>query len=342
MRRIISQRFFITHLMSCVALTCSGGLTGGELSYRSNQDGTSVFEHGELVLTYRASEVSQNAKWPRTNYLHPVNNLSGQTITEDFPKDHPHHRGIFWAWHQLWLGDLQLGDAWACQDFRWDVHTSHTYPLKSGITIANAVTWKTRRGYDDAIKPNNQEQDQQDWIEVVDERNWIQIHTSTEHYRLIDIAIELIAKRESVRIGGSDDVKGYGGFSVRMALNGSEIFSSNHRTIEPTVEQLKADLWMNIHSATSGVAMMNHSENAGLKIQESSWIVRRKHSMQNAVFPGRHAIELSATEPLRLRYRLVIHDGTLSTEVINGISRDFDATQPPWENEVHAKLIQAR
>ena len=35
--------------------------------------------------------------------------------------------------------------------------------------------------------------------------------------RIIDISISLTAMQEGVRIGGSENVKGYGGFSVRMA-----------------------------------------------------------------------------------------------------------------------------
>ncbi|MGB1927644.1 MAG: DUF6807 family protein, partial [Rubripirellula sp.] len=94
-----------------------------DLTFRSDRTGTSIFDQGRLVLTYNAAHKNQNGKWDRANYLHPVNNLSGETMTEDFPKDHPHHRGIFWAWHQLWLNDVQLGDGWACKDFRWQVQS---------------------------------------------------------------------------------------------------------------------------------------------------------------------------------------------------------------------------
>jgi hypothetical protein len=48
-------------------------------------------------------------------------NVNGNILTEDFPKDHLHHRGVFWAWHQVLIGDKKMGDAWECRDFIWDV-----------------------------------------------------------------------------------------------------------------------------------------------------------------------------------------------------------------------------
>ena len=33
-------------------------------------------------------------------------------MTEEFPPDHPYHRGVFWAWHQLYADGKRLGDGW--------------------------------------------------------------------------------------------------------------------------------------------------------------------------------------------------------------------------------------
>ena len=43
-------------------------------------------------------------------YLMQGTTLSdGQVLTEDFPADHLHHRGIFWAWHQVYVGEKAMG-----------------------------------------------------------------------------------------------------------------------------------------------------------------------------------------------------------------------------------------
>ena len=28
------------------------------------------------------------------------------------PADHRHQRGLFWAWHQVWIGEERIGDPW--------------------------------------------------------------------------------------------------------------------------------------------------------------------------------------------------------------------------------------
>ena len=77
------------------------------LTFSSTVENVSVYDHQKLILTYQVGEKSQNDKWHRSNYIHPLVNLKGEVVTEDFPEDHPHHRGIFWAWHQAWLHSEQ-------------------------------------------------------------------------------------------------------------------------------------------------------------------------------------------------------------------------------------------
>ncbi len=51
----------------------------------------------------------------RCDYIHPLYGLHGEVLTEDWPKDHPHHRGIYWAWPEVdWQG--KRGDLHALQE----------------------------------------------------------------------------------------------------------------------------------------------------------------------------------------------------------------------------------
>jgi len=59
------------------------------------------------VLVYSYGTVSGegvHSRYDRANYLHPVYGLDGEVLTEDFPEDHAHHRGIFWAWPHIRVG----------------------------------------------------------------------------------------------------------------------------------------------------------------------------------------------------------------------------------------------
>ena len=62
-----------------------------------------VTASGKPVLTYQA----EPGEFPRADikpifrrggYIHPVYTPEGRAITDDYPVDHPHHHGIWWAW----------------------------------------------------------------------------------------------------------------------------------------------------------------------------------------------------------------------------------------------------
>ena len=318
--------------MIVVGILCSGiGFANEiELTFRSDKDSTSIYENEHLILTYQATHKSQDQQWTRANYLHPVYYPSGELLTEDFPEDHPHHRGVFWAWHQLILGNQKYGDAWKCTDFRWQVHQSHAYKENQAITIANDVTWLSRplKLKNDQNPPEGESKSK--LTEAVAEKNWITVQPLSEGYRIIDFAISLQGMQDEVQIGGSENVKGYGGFSVRMALDGSETFSSQGRAVTPKTQSIQAGHWINTKRSGAGITIINHTNNPGVADETALWILRSKRSMQNAAYPGRQPVAVGRDEPLQLRYRLVLHDGTLSAEKTNELSKQFQHSPPPW------------
>src|SRR5689334_7263190 len=79
----------------------------------TTEDGVWVEEGGKRVLFYQRRPKSKDGKYARANYVHPLLDLDGEPITEDFPADHPHPRGIFWAWHQVTIDGKAVGDPWA-------------------------------------------------------------------------------------------------------------------------------------------------------------------------------------------------------------------------------------
>lgn len=59
---------------------------------------------GRPVLTYHTATVMPPPELPavfkRSGFLHPVRTPSGRVVTADFPADHAHQHGIFFAWKQ--------------------------------------------------------------------------------------------------------------------------------------------------------------------------------------------------------------------------------------------------
>ena len=79
--------------------------------------GAWFYEDKRKLFYYRKSPKSFEGKHTRAGYIHPLFGLDGETFTQEFPPDHRHHHGVFWAWHQLWVGDLKAGDPWITKDF---------------------------------------------------------------------------------------------------------------------------------------------------------------------------------------------------------------------------------
>lgn len=262
----------------------------------SNSQGVTVLEGIRPVLTYQRATKSLDGKWPRANYVHPLYDLDGEVITEDFPADHGHHRGIFWAWHQVLVDGQPMGDAWACIDFQWDVIDVKVDTTDDRLTIQATTLWKSPALSDQLGQP----------IPFVREQTTITVHRAEEHHRWIDFSIELLALRAGVAIGGSDDDKGYGGFSPRLKLSEDLAFMARGGTIEPVLTAMAAGPWIDISNEHSGVTIFTHHDNPGFP---TDWILRRNRSMQNAVYPGRIPVPLSQTQPLRLRYRMGLHQG---------------------------------
>ncbi|UCF15923.1 MAG: PmoA family protein, partial [Phycisphaerales bacterium] len=77
------------------------------INISETDQGFLITEGSDNVMVYQRKHKSLDGKYTRANYIHPLYGLDGQVLTEDFPRDHPHHRGVFWAWHQLWLSDMK-------------------------------------------------------------------------------------------------------------------------------------------------------------------------------------------------------------------------------------------
>ncbi|MCO6456708.1 MAG: PmoA family protein, partial [Pirellulaceae bacterium] len=248
---------------------------------------------------YQRATRDQQGKYQRAHYLHPVYDLQGRVITEDFPADHPHHRGIFWAWHQLLVGDQAAGDGWATRDFQWDVRQVHVAAAGVRPVLRSIVHWKSPAVVDSSGEPRP----------LVEETCYLAVTAETER-RLLDFEIQLRALQDHVRLGGSEDDKGYGGFSARVLLAPETRFMSADGAVEPRLTATAASPWMDIRHPEFGLAMLAHPS---LPNYPPTWILRQQKSMQNAVYPGRDPVPLPTDRPLVLRYRLVIHSGQQPT-----------------------------
>ncbi|WP_164101349.1 DUF6807 family protein [Candidatus Laterigemmans baculatus] len=301
-------------------------------SFSEDEQGVLVREGDQQVLFYQRAVKSEDEKYPRSHYVHPLYDLDGNVLSEDFPADHLHHRGIYWAWHQVWVGEKRAGDPWVCEDFVWDVQTVDTQVCDDGTAeLRLRVHWKSPR-----IVDNRGEM-----TPLVDETAVIRIHPAKPDQRAIDFSFRLVPLVEQLKIGGSEDEKGYGGFCTRITLPHDLRFVSSGGEVQPQTLQVEAGPWMDMVGSyaigsqnpgsttkaeeVSGVAILTHPSLPGYV---QPWILRERRSMQNAAWPGRQPVLLPRDQPLAFNYRLILHRGDSEAAKIAERHREFAAEAP--------------
>jgi hypothetical protein len=276
------------------------------LQFKQEVGKVSLYQHDQLIFSYQIDTKSQNGEYPRANYVHPLNDFSGSSITEDFPEDHLHHRGIFWTWHQLYLNGQSLSDPWMCEGISWDVHDLEYHIDGKTATLRTTVDWLIG-------------EDQQ---ALVQEEVQIDYQNYGEYYRL-DFTIGLESQIDHLELGGSDDNKGYGGFSARLALGDEVTFSAVSGEVAPDNEQVQAGNWMlidNIGENETQVAILYHPESTA---SLQGWILRDKGSMQNPVWPGRERVELNQGDKVSIQASVVVFKDEADKEDVAKIYRKY-------------------
>jgi Methane oxygenase PmoA len=234
----------------------------------------------------------------RASYIHPLFGPDGEVLTDDFPKDHYHHRGLYWAWPDVWLGDQRVDqwhlkgvwtqfDEWLAQDVR---------PCSAVIGIRNGWYDATRR-------------------RVADEVAWLRIGPFDGVGRTLDIDLTFTATAVPITIRGQleDKEKGYGGLQYRPAPGKDNLIATD--TV-PEITRKDTDKvpskWADYsamfgdRTTRSGVAIFPSSDHPGFP---PGWTTRY-YGFLGVAWPALEKVTVSpGGPPLHLRYRIYVHRG---------------------------------
>lgn len=310
-----------------VVLSCSYVLAGGAFLGSSAERAAGVrvtkdpqgywFTEGDTrVLFYQAERKAlPDGRAARSNYFHPLYDLDGNVLTENFPKDHLHHRGIFWAWHQVRINGKMVQDQWVNRDSFWMVRDAQPRSDGDSASLALRVGWESPLFLD--AQGNRRP--------FVEEQSVTRVHRAEGAIRKIDVHQRLTALVDGVEIGGSDDAKGYGGFSFRVVMPADLRFTGVQGVVTPVENAVSPSPWMDLSgsvgaSGKSGLTVLTHPSTAGFP---QAWILRARGSMQNAVYPGRQPSAILRDRPVILRYRIVVHRGELPPAEIERLQAEY-------------------
>jgi len=228
----------------------------------------------------------------RSSYVHPVYGLDGEVLTDDFPRDHPYHRGLYWAWPHIKIGDKEY-DLWSAradlQDrfHRWtDEETS-----KSGAKLGVENGWFA------------------DGKRLVRERVLLHVYPSGAESRAIDVELTWTPIDQPMTLWGAEG-KSYGGLNFRVAPRTKTIITvpDGHTNDDLLVAKLPwADICGDFQGAAglSGVAIFVPLQHRNYP---PTWMTRH-YGLLSVGWPGTEPQTFAANEPITCRYRIWIHRG---------------------------------
>jgi len=311
-------RFLFYTLFSSVLVSCSLKSQQGRavFTFNTTDQGIELLENNNPVFFYQRQPKSLAGEFVCNNYLHPLYSLTGDTLTEEFPASHPHHRGVFWAWHQVYIGQQHVGDSWIMKDVLFDIVKSEIDISGQNAKLNLVVRWKSplfRNG-----------------SPFLEEHTLITVRKQEKNIRMIDFDIVLKPLVTGVQLGGSEEKeKGYGGFSARIKTPPGLVFTSSEGLVTPKEGQVRAGAVMDFSANfggddVSGLTILCHPSNLN---HPAPWILRQSESMQNTVFPGADRIELPFGKLLPLHYRMIVHKGNANNIDLDFLQAEYERTR---------------
>ncbi|MDZ7617537.1 MAG: DUF6807 family protein [Patescibacteria group bacterium] len=263
----------------------------------------------EIVEKYE-KQTNPPECYARGHYIHPLYGPDGEPVSDDYSLDHPHHRGICWAWPFVYYGN-ESRNIWAIR-----MPASGAYGA-GGIWARPAAMHRVVSGPILALVDAECDWKWGDTEPIVKDRVVIRAFRNTEGAGFLDVEIELVALVDGVALGGQKDA-GYGGFNLRTFP------SFDQRKIDMRIDPADAQprrAWYHLTGnfpsgkGMAGVAMLEDVANpdypnwpkaSSSDLTPGSYPPWR--SVQPA-WPGDRRVELPKGKPLVLKYRLWIHPG---------------------------------
>ena len=232
----------------------------------------------------------------RSSYVHPLYGLDGEVLTDDFPKDHYHHRGLFWAWPHVRIGGRHY-DLWMLKGI--EHRFEHWLAREAG---ADGATLGVENGW---FVGNRK---------VVREQVWIRTPPSGNDERVLDIELTWVPLAEPLTLEGAEG-KSYGGLTLRFAPRTNTVITTplGQGEKDLTITRLPwADLSARFagREQPSGAAIFIAPDHPDFPPE---WLTRH-YGVLCLGWPGVKPKTFQPGETIRCRYRVWIHRGATSVD----------------------------
>ncbi len=252
-----------------------------------------LLEDGRPALVYNyGPQLKAGAPEDRRRccYIYPLYTPAGVSMLDDFPKDHWHHRGLFWAWPVVEAGGRKY-DLWISGNLKHRLQR---------VLAKRADTEHARLLVENGWYAGEQK--------IVRETVRLTVHPAAGNARNVDVELRLEAVGGPVTLRGSQETgKSYGGFSARFAPRKATVLRADDHVVaadEDLVPHRWAELEAEYDGRRAALRIAPDPENLGMPYQ---WCLRN-YGFVGASFPGRtesiQGYMLKPGRPLVLRFRV--------------------------------------
>lgn len=268
---------------------------------------------GKSLLEYQA----EPGEFPRDNikpifrrggYLHPIYSLSGKVITDDFPPNHIHHHGVWFAWSNaefegrptdFWnMGDGKGHVEFVSLGNHWSGPAHGGFMAKHKYVDLTGGSPKTAINEDWEVRILNRFPDQKFWV--------------------FDLSCTQMCASTAIKFPEYR----YGGVGLRgnWAWNGKdavEFLTSDGVTDREKSHTMKAR-WCDMHGVIDGqqvgIVVMGHPDNFRAP---QPMRVHPTEPFFNFAPQQAGDFEMQPGKPYVARYRFVIHDGAPDKDLLD-------------------------
>ena len=251
--------------------------SGGELELQ---------EGGKRVFVYRHGQGRDCC------YVAPLVTPKGVVVTDDGPKDHVHHRGLFWGW-TIVESDGKKGDLWA----RKGAIEHRAVRVVSQKASARSATFAAEH------------------VWVLEGADIVRDSLTVTAYpvdaggrRVLDVVLTMEALDKPVRIAGAqENNKGYGGLSIRYAPREGTVLRTSSGALTKDEDHGRHQWVEFLGTFAQGRAGLRFTADAGNPGYPNEWCLRH-YGFTGANYPGVSGTVLEPRKRVTLRYRLELFD----------------------------------
>lgn len=259
-----------------------------------------IIENDNPVLSYNFGMQlpdSVPARYRRATYIHPIYDLKGNVLTDDFPSDHYHHRGLSWMWPKIFIDSIRY-DLWHIYGQQGNLDGIHQvfekWIVQEVGPVCATIGAKNIWQLDDGQK-------------VMDESVYVKVYRAADNARAVDIKL---VWKANVKIGIEGQTKkGYGGLNFRFApRTETQIFSNLGKEEDSDLKKLPwADQSAKFgdNNYFSGVSIFQNETNENYP---AGWCIRH-YGFLGVAWPGVNRYMMNPGEKLSLSFRIWIHQG---------------------------------